>query len=175
MHFNLNKSIEILERTPSTLEQLLQDVSDEWTLSNEGADTFSPFDVLGHLIHGEKTDWIPRLEIILSNKADKNFSPYDRYAQFDESKGKTTNQLLEEFKQLRQKNIAILKLKNLKEKDFSKTGIHPKFGTVTLSQLIATWTVHDLSHIAQISRVMCKQYKDEVGPWIEYLGILTRY
>lgn len=175
MTFNLDKSIEILERTPSTLQLLLKDLSDEWTMSNEGPDTFSPFDVLGHLIHGERTDWIPRLEIILSDKTDKTFATYDRFAQFEESKGKSINQLLEEFKQIRQQNIVLLRFKNLSENDFSKTGIHPKFGTVTLSQLIATWTVHDLSHIAQITRVMSKQYKEEVGPWINYLGILTRY
>lgn len=175
MTFNLDKSIEILERTPTTLQLLLKDLSDEWTLSNEGNDTFSPYDVLGHLIHGDKTDWIPRLEIILSDKDDKSFTPYDRFAQFEESKGKSMNQLLEEFKQIRQQNIVLLKSKNLKENDFTKTGIHSKFGTVTLSQLLATWTIHDLSHIAQITRVMCKQYKDEVGPWIEYMGILTRY
>jgi len=175
MTFDLKKSIDILERTPFTLGYLLNDISEEWALSNEGDDTFSPFDVLGHLIHGEKTDWIPRLKIILSNKADKTFRPYDRFAQYEESKGKTMNQLLEEFKQLRQQNLFLLRSENLKEEDFSKTGIHPKLGTVTLSQLIATWTVHDLSHIAQIARVMCKQYKNEVGPWIEFMGILTRY
>jgi hypothetical protein len=175
MTFNLDKSIEILDRTPPTLQVLLNDLSDEWTMSNEGPDTFSPYDVLGHLIHGEKTDWVPRMEIILSDKADKSFTPYDRFAQFEESKGKSMNQLLEEFKEIREQNLVLIKSKNLKENDFSKTGIHPKFGTVTLSQLIATWTIHDLSHIAQITRVMCKQYKEEVGPWIEYMGILTRY
>lgn len=174
MVFNLNRSIEILERTPSALTHLLIDVSDEWTRTNEGTDTFSPFDVLGHLIHGEKTDWIPRLNIILDS-GDKTFSTYDRFAQFEESKGKSMNYLLNEFKILRQENVALLKSKSLKEADFLKTGIHPSLGPVTLSQLIATWTVHDLSHIAQITRVMCKQYKDEVGPWIEYFGILTRY
>lgn len=175
MNFNLDKTIEILERTPSALDNLLRDVSDDWTLNNEGADTFSPFDVLGHLIHGEKTDWIPRLEIILSAQAEKSFSSYDRFAQFEESKGKSMNQLLGEFKQLRQGNIALIKSKDIKVKDFSRTGIHPKFGVVTLSQLLATWTVHDLSHIAQITRVMCKHYKQDVGPWIEYLPILTRH
>lgn len=174
MDFNLDKSIEILERTPSAIEILLKDISDDWTLSNEGVDTFSPFDVVGHLIHGEKTDWMARMLIILGDNPDKSFAPYDRFAQFEESKGKTMAQLLAEFKMLRQQNLAILKSKNLDAGDLQKTGIHPKFGEVTLQQLLATWTIHDLSHIAQITRVMCKQYKTAVGPWVEYLPILTR-
>ena len=175
MNFDLDKSIDMLQRTPSVIDSLLKDISDDWALTNEGKDTFSPFDVVGHLIHGEKTDWVPRMEIILSNKADKTFQPYDRFAQFEESKGKTTNQLLIEFKTLRQQSLELLKSKNLSERDFLKTGMHPKFGRVTLQQLLATWTVHDLSHIAQITRVLCKQYKQEVGPWLDYLPILTRH
>lgn len=175
MNFDLNKSIDILQRTPPVLELLLKDISNDWSMNNEGTDTFSPFDVLGHLIHGEKTDWVPRMEIMLSDKQDKSFQPYDRFAQFEESKGKTINQLLTEFKLLRKQNIQLLQSKNLSEHDLTKTGIHPKFGSVTLKQLIATWTVHDLSHIAQIVRVMCKHYKQDVGPWIEYLPILNRY
>lgn len=175
MNFDLDKTIDILQRTPSVLEFLLKDISNDWALNNEGKDTFSPFDVLGHLVHGEKTDWVPRMEIILSNKAVKTFQPYDRFAQFEESKGKTMNQLLQEFKILRQQNIDLLKLKNFTEYDLLKTGTHPKFGNVSLQELLATWAVHDLSHIAQITRVMSKHYKDDVGPWIEYLPILTRH
>lgn len=175
MNFNLEKSIDILQRTPSVLEFLLKDISDDWCLNNEGADTFSPFDVVGHLIHGERSDWVPRMELILSNKPDKTFQPYDRFAQFEESKGKTMNQLLTEFKTLRRQNIALLRSKNPGPDDFTKTGTHPRFGDVTLQQLLATWTVHDLSHIAQITRVMCKHYSQDVGPWIEYLPILTRH
>ena len=174
MKFNLKRSIEILERTPFVLENILQDISQEWAMTNEGKDTFSPYDVLGHLIHGEKTDWVVRLEIILSDKADKTFEPYDRFAQFTESKDKTLNQLLMEFKMFRIKNMERLNSKNLTENDMSKTGKHPVLGIVTLQQLLATWTVHDLSHIAQITRVMAKQYKEEVGPWINFLPILTR-
>lgn len=174
MDFDLNKSIEILERTPSVIETLLKDISDDWAFNNEGEDTFSPFDVVGHLIHGEKTDWVTRMLIILSDSHDKAFQPYDRFAQFEESKGKSMDQLLAEFKTLRQQNLAILKAKNVSAEDLAKTGIHPKFGAVTLQQLLATWTIHDLSHIAQITRVMCKQYKSAVGPWVDYLPILTR-
>lgn len=172
--YQLAESIGILSRTPLVLESLLQDLPATWAMNNEGKDTFSPFDVVGHLLHGEKTDWLPRMEIILSDKPDKTFGPYDRFAQFRESEGKTLNLLLGEFKALRTHNLEILKAKNLQENDLLKTGIHPSFGPVTLQQLLATWTVHDLSHIAQITRVMCKQYKEEVGPWINYLPILTR-
>ena len=172
--YKLTESIEILSRTPLVLESLLQHLPIPWVMNNEGKDTFSPFDVVGHLIHGEKTDWVARMEIILSDKPDKIFERYDRFAQFKDSEGKTLNQLLAEFKTLREKNLEILKSKNLKEDDLLKTGIHPSFGPVTLQQLLATWTVHDLSHIAQITRVMCKQYKEEVGPWVNYLPILTR-
>lgn len=172
MNFSLSKSIEILERTPDVLIAMLQYVSTEWTLNNEGAETWSAYDIVGHLIHAEKTDWIPRLEIILSNKPDKNFKPFDRFAQFEESKEKSLPLLLHEFKHLRQTNIEILRSKKLTDKDLKKIGIHPAFGEVTLSQLLSTWTVHDLNHIAQIARVMAKHYKNDVGPWIEYLRIL---
>lgn len=174
MEYNIAQSLLILERTPLILEQMLHGLPNEWILSNEGKDTFSPFDVVGHLIHGEKTDWIDRLEIILSDKPEKTFMPYDRFAQFKDSIGKSMEELLSEFKQLRQRNLKILRSKNLTANDFTKTGNHPALGTVTLKNLLATWTVHDLSHIAQISRVMAKQYKGEVGPWTEYLPILTR-
>lgn len=172
MKFCLEKSIEILSRTPNVLIALLQDVSDEWTLQNEGENTWSPFDVVGHLIHGELTDWIPRMELILSDKTNKTFEPFDRFAQYEISKGKTLNQLLVEFKELRNKNLEILRSKNLNQIDLQKTGIHPALGESKLVELLSTWTVHDLGHIAQITRVMAKQYKSEVGAWSEYLGIL---
>lgn len=127
---------------------------------------------MGHLIHGELTDWTPRMETILSEKLDKKFAPFDRFAQFEKSKGKTLRQLLNEFKALRIENINLLKSKELTDRDLERTGVHPTFGEVTLSQLISTWTVHDLNHIAQISRVMAKHYTVEVGPWREYLRIL---
>lgn len=172
MNFNIEKSIEILERTPDVLNAMLQNISADWTSSNEGGETWSVYDIIGHLIHGEKTDWIPRAEIILSENPGRTFEPFDRLAQFEESEGKSLTQLLEEFKILRIKNIEHVCSKKLTYKNLEEKGIHPAFGEVTLSQLLSTWVVHDLNHIAQISRVMAKQYKAEVGPWIEYLRIL---
>jgi hypothetical protein len=174
MNFSIEKSIEILERTPVVLEAMLQDVSAEWTENNEGGETWSPFDVVGHLVHGEKTDWIARMEIILSDAGDKTFKSFDRFAQFEESRGKTLGQLLDEFKSLRQKNIAHLRSKNLTFENLEEKGVHPDFGEVRLSQLLATWIVHDLDHIAQIARVMAKQYKEAVGPWVKYLKVLNQ-
>ena len=173
MDFKLDKAVEILERTPGVIEELLKGLSQEWIMNNEGSDTWSPYDILGHLIHGEKTDWIVRMEIIISDNNDKTFQPFDRFAQFEQSKGKTLQQLIDEFKELRKQNIAVLISKNFNESTLNKTGIHPAFGIVTLSQLLSTWVVHDLSHIAQIARVMAKQYKTEVGPWQAYLPILN--
>jgi uncharacterized damage-inducible protein DinB len=174
MNFTIEKSMEILERTPDVLNTMLQGISADWTSNNEGGETWSVYDIVGHLIHGEKTDWIPRVEIILSGKPDKTFEPFDRFAQFEESKGKLLSPLLYEFKRLRKKNIEFISSKKLSDKDLEERGIHPAFGEVSLSQLLSTWVVHDLNHIAQISRVMAKQYKAEVGPWIEYLSILKR-
>jgi len=173
MKFDLNKSIEILTNTPGVLESLLDGLSDEWLHSNEGMDTWSPYDIMGHLIHGERTDWMERMDIIL-NREDRHFRPFDRFAQFTESEGKSLSDLLIEFRELRQKNLETLKKIDLTEDKLNKIGIHPKFGEVTLKQLLSTWTVHDLNHLAQISRVMAKQYKEEIGPWVEYLPVLTR-
>jgi hypothetical protein len=172
MNFSLSKSIEILERTPDVLIVLLKNISPDWTSNNEGGESWSAYDIVGHLIHGEKTDWIPRMEIILSDIQDKRFELFDRFAQFEDSKGKSLTQLLDEFKSLRQKNIEFLRSSTLTDNDFEKTGIHPAFGEITLSQLLSTWTVHDLNHITQISRVMAKLYMKDVGPWVEYLKIL---
>ena len=173
MKFSLTQAIEILEQTPQVLSQLLSNLSTEWTSNNEGGQTWSPFDVIGHLIHGDKTDWLNRVEIILSNSTDKRFDSFDRFAQFESSKGKTVLQLLDEFKQIRAENLSRLKQLNISNEDLSKIGIHPVFGEVKLSQLLSTWVVHDLDHISQISRVMATQYKTEVGPWIEFLKILN--
>lgn len=174
MDFNLSKSIEILQRTPDTLFALLQGISSEWTSANEGGDTWSVYDVVGHLIHGERTDWMARVEIILSDKKDKTFISFDRFAQFGESKDKTLPALLAEFKSVRGKNIEQLHSLHITKNDYTKKGVHPVFGEVTLAQLLSTWTVHDLNHIAQITRVMAKQYKTATGPWIEYLRILQQ-
>lgn len=174
MEFDLDKSIEIISRTPGVLETLLDGLHNDWTQSNEGENTWSPFDVVGHLIQGEKTDWIPRMEIILSDSENKTFAPFDRFAQFEQSKGKTLTQLLEEFRKLRTANIEILKSKNLTASDLKRTAMHPALGEATLEQLLATWVVHDLGHISQITRVMSKQYKQETGPWRKYLPVLER-
>jgi len=172
MEFSMEKTIEILVRTPKVLQSMMENVSADWTTKNEGDDTWSPYDVIGHLIHGEKTDWMPRIDVILSNDQEKSFNPFDRFAQFENSKGKTLSQLMEEFKTLRAINVKKLIAKQIKKDQLSLKGHHPALGEVTLAQLIATWVVHDLNHIAQISRIMAKQYKDEVGPWVEYLRIL---
>lgn len=172
MIFTIAQSTEILERTPGVLIAMLEGVSDAWTTANEGGDTWSAYDIVGHLIHGEKTDWMPRAAIILSDRPDKTFEPFDRFAQFEASRGKSLSQLLEEFRILRAENVASLRSKHLTDADLEKKGIHPAFGEVTLSQLLATWVAHDLNHIAQIARVMAKRYKTEVGPWIAFLRIL---
>ena len=173
MQFDLHKSIEILEKTPLVIEAMLGGLSDEWTNNNEGPDTWSPYDIVGHLIHGEKIDWVPRVEIILSDNTVKTFEPFNRFAQFEVSKGKSLDKLLVEFKELRKYNVELLKSKELTLDNLQQQGIHPSFGQVTLRQLLSTWVVHDLNHIAQIARVMAKQYKKEVGPWKEYLKIIN--
>lgn len=173
MKFELNKAIPVLERTPLVMRSLLQGLPEEWIYENEGKDTWSPFDVIGHLIHGEKTDWMVRSEIILGDGPDKVFEPFDRFAQFEDSKGKTLEALLTEFETLRNGNLELLKSKPLSSEDLNLEGIHPELGTVTLAQLLSAWVVHDLGHITQISRVMAKQYKNEVGPWPKYMTILN--
>ncbi|MBL7782665.1 MAG: DinB family protein [Saprospiraceae bacterium] len=171
MPFNLTHSIEMLQRTPAVLRAFLQGLSDHWLHANEGEGTWSPYDVVGHLIHGEKTDWIPRMEIILSDVADKTFEPFDRFAQLIQEQ-KPLDVLLNEFEALRAKSLRILQSRAISEDDLMKTGIHPAFGEVQLYQLLSTWVAHDLGHIAQISRVMAHQYKEDVGPWVAYLRIL---
>ena len=173
MKYTLERSYQILERTPSVLKTLLSGLDDGWVMNNEGPDTFSPFDVIGHLIHGEKTDWTARAKIILEFGLSKPFTPWDRFAQYEESKGKTTNQLLDEFEAVRKQNIEWLIGAKLSEADLEKTGIHPVLGTVTLRNLLSTWVVHDLTHIAQVTRVMAKQYKTEMGRWPEFFRILN--
>jgi uncharacterized damage-inducible protein DinB len=172
MEFQLDPAIEILGRTPATLGSLLQGLSEGWVLKNEGGDTWSPYDVLGHLIHGEQTDWIPRARIILEHGEARPFEPFNRFAQFDQSNGRSTQALLDEFAALREANINTLRALNLSKEQLAKRGTHPELGVVTLAQLLATWVVHDLDHVGQVARVMSKQYSDAVGPWKEYLGIL---
>ena len=164
----------ILERTPGTLRAMLAGLPPEWTEATEGPETWSPYVIVGHLIHGERTDWISRAKIILAQGADRRFAPYDRFAQFRESQGKSLTQLLDEFAAIRSENVAILAGWKLTEAELALTGDHPAFGSVTLRQLLATWVAHDLGHVAQIARVMAKQYREAVGPWRAYLPILDR-
>ena len=173
MQYDLNKSMAILERTPAVLHTLLSGLHDDWVMHNEGPETFSPYDVIGHLIHGEKTDWATRAKLILEFGNTKPFVPWNRFAQFEESEGKSLQQLLDEFAAIRAENIIWFKDLHLTEADLDKKGMHPKLGEVTLRNLLATWVVHDLTHIAQVTRVMAKQYKEEMGPWPEFFRILS--
>lgn len=147
-------------------------MSDNWLHCNEGANTFSPFDIVGHLIHGERTDWLPRLRIILAYGETRAFDKFDRFAQQADSRDKSLEQLLSEFTCLRRDNLATLQALQLQPEDFTRRGKHPALGTVTLSQLLATWAVHDLTHLHQLSRLMAHQFRAAVGPWSAYLGVL---
>jgi hypothetical protein len=169
---NLQHTISLLAVTPGTLDALLRDLPEEWTMRNEGGNTFNAFDVLGHLIHGERTDWMPRAKRILEFGESRAFDRYDRRAQERESKGKSLPELLDEFARLRGENLADLRALNLTEQDLNRRGLHPELGTVTLSQLVATWAAHDLTHLHQISRIMAHQYREAVGPWTAYLGVM---
>ena len=172
MKYTTNEAIQVLEKTPLVLRSLLSGLADGWIMSNEGPDTFSPYDVIGHLIHGEKTDWATRAKIILAFGISKPFTPWDRFAQYEESKGKNLHQLLDEFEAVRKENMQWFTSLNLTEADLDRKGMHPVLGDVTLRHLLATWVVHDLTHIAQITRVMAKQYKEEMGPWPQFFRIL---
>lgn len=172
-NFSLEKSIELLSKTPNIIRDILQNLSDSWIFTNEGENTWNPFDIVGHFIHGDDADWIPRTKIILSENENKTFQNFDRFAQFEKSKNKTLNQLLDEFMELRSNKINELKHLGITDEKLDMIGVHPQLGEVTLRQLIATWVVHDLSHIAHVLRIMANQYKTEVGPWIEYLRILN--
>jgi hypothetical protein len=173
MKYSIERSCEILDRTPAVLRSLLSGLSDDWVLPNEGPETFSPYDVIGHLIHGEKTDWTARAKMILEFGNSKTFERWNRVAMYEESEGKTLQQLLDEFAAIRKTNMVWFRSLNLTETDLDKQGMHPVLGDVTLRNLLATWVVHDLTHIAQVTRVMAKQYKEEMGPWPEFFRILS--
>jgi len=173
MKYTVAGALEILERTPEVLSTLLSGLTDDWVMNNEGPETFSPYDVIGHLIHGEKTDWTARTKMILEFGNTKTFVPWDRFAQYEESKGKTLPQLLEEFARIRKENMIWFKGLNLTEEDLDKKGMHPKLSNVTLRNLLSTWVIHDLTHIAQVTRVMAKQYKQEMGPWVDFFRIMN--
>jgi len=175
MNFELSNGISVLERTPATFRALLANLPESWTMSNEGPHTFRAFDNIGHLIHGERADWIARARIILAQGTDRRFEPYDRFAQIRESEGKTLGQLLDEFAQLRAENLVTLRSWKIGDRELGLEGEHPSLGTVTLRQLLSTWVAHDLGHVAQTARVMATQYRDAVGPWRQYLPVLNRY
>jgi uncharacterized damage-inducible protein DinB len=169
--FSLSEAAAILSRTPASLAAMLEGLPETWTHATEGAGTWSPYDVIGHLIHGERTDWIPRAQHILSGDSGP-FVPFDRTAQFTDSQGQKLDELLTTFAGLRQENLATLRQMNLTAADLDRQGLHPELGEVTLRQLLATWVVHDLDHVGQIARTMAKVYREATGPWIEYLSIL---
>jgi hypothetical protein len=171
--FVMEEAVAILTRTPATLDALLRGLPDGWIGAHEGGETWSPFDVIGHLIHGERTDWMPRAKIILDHGESRAFEKFDRFAQFEASKGRTLASLLDEFAMLRHEGLRELAALKLTQADLDRRGRHPELGLVTLRQLLATWTAHDLDHIVQISRVLARQYADEVGPWRAYLRIIS--
>jgi hypothetical protein len=172
MEHNLQHTIALLARTPPVLDEFLRTLPDSWTRSNEGKDTWSAYDVIGHLIHGERTDWLPRIKRLLESGESKPFDKFDRLAQERESKGKPLPALLDEFARLRSENLQTLRSLKLGKRELASRGKHPSLGIVTLSQLLATWAAHDLTHLHQISRIMAHQYRDAVGPWSKYLGVL---
>ncbi|MCC6242742.1 MAG: DinB family protein [Gemmatimonadaceae bacterium] len=174
MEFDLTRGMDILSRTPDVLRVLLADIDSTWSTATEGPDTWSPYDIVGHLIHGERTDWIPRARIILEHGTNRVFEPYDRFAQFHESEGKSLTQLLDEFAEVRAENLRIVTAWKLDDHQLALQGQHPALGVVTLRQLLSTWVSHDLGHLAQVARVMAKQYRDEVGPWRAYLSVMDR-
>ena len=172
MEHKLQNTISLLTRTPTALEALLRDLPETWTLRNEGENTWSPLDVVGHLIHGERTDWMPRVKVVLQFGETRTFEPFDMSGHLQVIQGKSLGQLLDEFARLRSENLRELSALNLRQEDLERRGRHPALGLVTLSELLATWAVHDLTHLHQISRIMAHQYRDAVGPWSEYLGVL---
>jgi hypothetical protein len=172
MDFDLDLSLDVLRRSPAALAALLDGVAEPWARGTEGPETFSPFDVVGHLIDGEETDWVPRAGLILA-RGDARFEPYDRFRHRARNTGRSLASLLEEFARLRSANLHTVRSWRLTAAHLELPGQHPMFGRVTLRQLLAAWVVHDLGHIAQAARVMAKQYKDAVGPWVPFMPVLT--
>ena len=174
MEFDLTLGIAVLERTPPTLGTLLRGLGPAWTDATEGPETWSPYAIVGHLIHGERTNWVPRAQLILAQGPNRRFTPFDRVAPFRESQSESLDDLLDEFARLRAANLATLAGWRLTDTELALAGEHPEFGVVMLRQLLATWVVHDLGHIAQTARVMAKQFRDAIGPWRAYLPIVDR-
>jgi hypothetical protein len=173
MEFDLKQAVDVLRRTPAALDALLRDVDEAWSRAREGPDTFSPFDVVGHLVDGEETDWLPRARIILAGGPDPVFEPYDRFRHRSRNAGRTLSSLLDEFATLRADGLVELEGWRLSDAQLALPGRHPGLGPVTLRQLLSAWVVHDLGHIAQVSRVMAKQYREAIGPWVPYLPVVS--
>ncbi len=171
MQFQISEAIEVLSRTPAVLDAMLGGLSEPWVQNNYGEKTFSPFDVVGHLIHGERADWIPRARIIIEQGESQPFEPFDRYAMYEASKGKSMGELLHTFGELRAKNLDMLRAMEISPEQLALRGTHPELGSVTLESLLATWVAHDLNHIHQIAKSMALQYRDRVGPWREYITL----
>lgn len=171
--FDLEEAVAVLSRTPAVLEAMLRGLPDGWIHAHEGGETWSPFDVMGHLIHGERADWIPRARILLDHGESRAFDRFDRFAQFRDADGRSLDALLDEFAALRRESLRQLHALGLTSADLERQGRHPELGVVTLANLLATWVAHDLDHVAQVSRVMARQYADEVGPWSRYLRIIS--
>ncbi len=172
--FDLSETLGVLERTPAVLDALLRGAGPAWLGADEGPDTWNAHDVVGHLVHGEETDWVPRARLILEHGDSRPFEPFDRFAQFERFAGWALGDLLDRFAELRRQNLAAVRSWRLTEAQLDLPGHHPDFGPVTLRQLLATWAVHDLTHLTQLSRVLAKHYTEEVGPWRAYLGVLNR-
>jgi len=172
MEHNLPHTIALLAGTPAVLDELLRELPESWSSRNEGENTWNAFDVVGHLIHGERTDWMPRARMVLHFGETRTFDPFDRFGHVRESQGKSLGELLDEFARLRSENLRELRALNLTQTDLARRGRHPALGVVTLSELLATWAIHDLTHLHQISRIMAHQYREAVGPWSKYLGVL---
>ena len=173
MEQNLPDTVALLRRTPAVLNALLRDLPEAWTLCNEGENTWSPFDVVGHLIYCERTDWMVRAKLVLQCGETRPFDRFDRWGHVRESQGKSLGQLLDEFARVRAENLDELRALNLRPEDLARRGLHPALGSVTLSELLAAWTVHDLTHLHQIARVMAHQYREAVGGWGKFLGVLN--
>ncbi|NYF79976.1 DinB family protein [Granulicella arctica] len=170
--FSVDEAVAVLARTPATLDAWLRGMPESWVRGNEGGDSWNAFDIVGHLVFAERNDWMPRVRVILEYGEARAFEPFDRFAQLKEKQDRSLEQLLEDFGRLRGENLAALQALGLGTRDLERRGRHPALGVVTLSELLATWTVHDLTHVHQLSRVMAYQYKDAVGPWRAYLGVL---
>jgi hypothetical protein len=168
----LRDCLPVLARTPAALDALLRDLPMAWTSANEGPATWSPYVVVGHLIHCERANWMPRLATILDHGAGRSFPPFDREAQLRDPRDRPLDAMLDEFAVLRRENLARLEDLKLGPTELEQEGAHPALGRVTVRQLLAAWTGHDLTHLAQIIRVMAKRYKQEVGPWVEYLSVM---